>query len=78
MSGNLKNFMEVSRNMAMNAVELEHELNTIHKTMDDLIAGEVPFYVAQVVMVNKFHITWGEAGDRLKLYESITNKQLQR
>jgi len=38
----------------------------------------VPFYVAQVVMVNKFHITWGEAGDGLKLYESITNKQLQR
>jgi len=62
----------------MTAMQLEDELKTIHKTMDDLIAGNVSFFVARVAMVNQFHITWVEAKDRLNLYESITNKKLQR
>jgi hypothetical protein len=64
--------------MEYSVEQLEDELARIHKTMDELVKNEVTFYVATVALVNHDKITWGAAEDALRLYESITGKQLAR
>jgi len=64
--------------MTMTAEQLQNELESIHKAMDSFIANDISFFGAKILLVNRLKITMGEAEDRLRMYESITNKQLAR
>jgi len=64
--------------MTMTAEQLQNELESIHKAMASFIANDISFFGAKILLVNRLKITMGEAEDRLRMYESITNKQLAR